>query len=285
MKLHNLFLFTFLVISTTGLNAQLRVNSDGNVGIGSTPSSTHKLMVDGNVLIRSGNLRLQNLGSPNQQYDLNITNLDFTARLGSSPGAPVGQIGTSSQPWNTIRAVAIYGNGVYLGSDERNKKNIKEIDIALATIMNINPIMFDYMPFPVPQDNPWRENVTQLNERGENRYGFLAQDLLEVIPEIVEYVEEDDKYYVDYIAIIPILVKALQEQQADIEKLKIQAGQKKSETAAAGSEDINRLKTGNMDYDILQTTTLYQNSPNPFNEITTIRFVIPEKVNQAMLYI
>jgi hypothetical protein len=145
--------------------------------------------------------------------------------------------------------------------------------------------MFDYMPFPVPQDNPWRENVTQLNERGENRYGFLAQDLLEVIPEIVEYVEEDDKYFVDYIAIIPILVKAIQEQQADIEKLKIQAGQKKSETAAAGSEDINRLKTVNMDDDILQTTTLYQNSPNPFNEITTIRFVIPENVDQAMLYV
>jgi hypothetical protein len=95
--------------------------SDGNVGIGTTPSSTHKLLVNGNVQIRNGNFQLQNLSSPNQQYDLNIGNLEFIARLADHPGAPAGHIGTSSQPWNTIRAVAIYGNGVYLGSDERNK--------------------------------------------------------------------------------------------------------------------------------------------------------------------
>ena len=66
--------------------------------------------------------------------------------------------------------------------------------------------------------------------------GFIAQDMEEVLPEVVQhevlsesqrnaYEEEgrepgEDMYSMNYSELIPVLVKAIQEQQVEIEKLK-----------------------------------------------------------------
>ena len=51
--------------------------------------------------------------------------------------------------------------------------------------------------------------------------GFIAQEVVELIPEIVSLPEEDDDLYgLYYDMLIPVLTKAIQEQQTIIDDLK-----------------------------------------------------------------
>jgi hypothetical protein len=54
---------------------------------------------------------------------------------------------------------------------------------------------------------------------GTNQFGFMAQELKEVVPEAVKLDENTGTYSVNYIMLIPILVEALKEQQLKIEQL------------------------------------------------------------------
>jgi hypothetical protein len=106
---------------------------------------------------------------------------------------------------------------------------------------------------------------------------------LNVIPDIVEYDTTGDKYYIDYNALIPYLVEAIQEQEQMIESLA-------SEINGLQSERETNLKSGlitDVENNGEQTggPILFQNEPNPFNEDTKIKFYIPEGSGHAILYI
>jgi hypothetical protein len=89
-------------------------------------------------------------------------------------------------------------------SDEKLKTNIKDIDYGLDTILKLNPKQYD-----------WKK---------DNRHdiGFIAQDVEKVIPEIVKDNEWfDDKIKtMDYEKLTAVLIKAVQEQQQQINELK-----------------------------------------------------------------
>ena len=103
----------------------------------------------------------------------------------------------------------VYGNYSSL-SDRRLKKNIKDIDSALKIINDLEPVSFD-----------WKED-------GKSAYGFIAQDMYGVLPELVhkpiDEDLEDDYWGVDYSKMTAILTAAMQEQQAEIEELQEKAG-------------------------------------------------------------
>lgn len=88
-------------------------------------------------------------------------------------------------------------------SDKRLKTNIKDIDYGLNTIMKLNPKQYD-----------WKK---------DNRHdiGFIAQEVEEVIPEIVKDKKHFDKEIktLDYEKLTAVLIKAVQEQQEQINKL------------------------------------------------------------------
>jgi hypothetical protein len=88
-------------------------------------------------------------------------------------------------------------------SDKRLKKNIKDIDYGLDTIMKLNPKEYD-----------WKK---------DNRHdiGFIAQEVEEVIPEIVKDKKHFDKEIktLDYEKLTAVLIRAVQEQQEQINKL------------------------------------------------------------------
>jgi hypothetical protein len=88
-------------------------------------------------------------------------------------------------------------------SDQRLKENIQDSDAATSLISALQ----------VRQYN-WKENGLH------QRYGFIAQELLVVAPEAV-YQPDDPKEMmaVDYSKLVPILIKAHQEQQALIQDL------------------------------------------------------------------
>ncbi|MCF6356441.1 MAG: T9SS type A sorting domain-containing protein [Draconibacterium sp.] len=117
----------------------------------------------------------------------------------------------------------------------------------------------------------------------KKRLGFVAQDLQKVFPELVE--QNSDGYLsIDYIGIISVLVEAVKEQQKIINNLSAQV--KSIENDCCN----NNLKSGSIDSSNGLNTDdnpakLYQNTPNPFNNQTTIRFEIPQTVQNAQLHI
>jgi hypothetical protein len=106
------------------------------------------------------------------------------------------------------------GVGVYVAhgatswtanSDQRMKKNIKPLELGLEQIKALKPARFDY-------NNDESDNST--------RVGFIAQEVLPVLPHAVTVPEESDKFMgVANTEMIPVLVKAIQELSAKNEEL------------------------------------------------------------------
>jgi len=107
----------------------------------------------------------------------------------------------------------VWGAGAYVnGSDSALKYQIKDIDNALHLVMQLKPKTYKYKPF--------------YNNSTETQTGFIAQDLEKVLKnEIYKdgVVISGGKYKgVAYDALIPLLVKTIQEQQSQIEDIKKQ---------------------------------------------------------------
>jgi hypothetical protein len=97
----------------------------------------------------------------------------------------------------------LYSVGAWSGSDIRLKENITDLDNGLQKVLGLKAKKFD------------------LIDGLKNNFGFIAQEMQEVIPDAVSVFEEKEQLLavrMDFI--IPHLVKAIQEQQAQIEELK-----------------------------------------------------------------
>lgn len=95
-------------------------------------------------------------------------------------------------------------------SDRRSKNSIQEIKYGLNAVMNLKPSMYKY------------------NGNDYITLGFIAQEVNEVLPEVVEQSEmgpDHDYLAIKYSEMIPVLTKAIQEQQAEIERLKSEVTQ------------------------------------------------------------
>ena len=110
------------------------------------------------------------------------------------------------------------GTGAYTTvSDSRLKRDVQRIESSLDGIMELQPSQFRYSD---------QDATASLSA------GFLAQEVMRVFPEAV-YVQPDDTngyglpdtHLMDYNAIIPHLVRAIQEQQVLIEHLEKQVAE------------------------------------------------------------
>jgi hypothetical protein len=96
-------------------------------------------------------------------------------------------------------------------SDQRLKENIVDLDVGLDKIMALKPRKFD-----------WKEGK---GTNKKNVRGFIAQELEQVFPDLIDEwadpaPEGEDPYKSVRQDLMPVLVKAIQEQQAIIESLK-----------------------------------------------------------------
>ena len=93
-------------------------------------------------------------------------------------------------------------------SDARYKKNIENIGDALDDINKLNPVSY-----------------LLLNQESADRksYGFIAQELKDIFPEVVvEPSDDNDMYGINYTSIIPLLTKSIQELTKKIELQQIE---------------------------------------------------------------
>ena len=185
----------------------MKIDSSGNVGIGtespafsygslgleiqSTGDTSLRLERDGStafeISARSSDILIYNPGTArNFRFGLGGTE-KFRMTTGGAFHATDDVVAYSTTP-----------------SDEKLKTNIKDIDYGLDTILKLKPKQYD-----------WKK---------DNRHdiGFIAQDVEEVIPEIVKDNEWfDDKIKtMDYEKLTAVLIKAVQEQQQQINELK-----------------------------------------------------------------
>jgi hypothetical protein len=113
-----------------------------------------------------------------------------------------------------VNTSAIEADGDYIDlSDSRFKENIVDAPSVINTIKSIPVRSFD-----------WKDR-----SYGQT-YGFVAQELNGICPEVVKEPEsEEDVWGVKNSKVVPMLVKAVQEQQAMIEELKAEVTALKGE--------------------------------------------------------
>jgi hypothetical protein len=179
----------------TGSTTRMTLDTSSNLSIGTTTANA-RLTVSGSVSWTTG------------------------ASFAGASGNAAWATGFGSQAINaSIQATdSIAGANIYAISDVRLKSNIKPIPSGLAFVNEVDAVQFT-----------WKES-------GIEDTGFIAQDLLKkgfghlvsAIPDgaMQELVHDDgnvspagSRFVVKYDSVVPILCKAIQEQQALIENL------------------------------------------------------------------
>jgi len=110
----------------------------------------------------------------------------------------------------TLGSGTVYSNSGVLsntsGSDERLKNNINDISWGLSDILKLRPVSFN-----------WKDDKISQGKQ----FGFIAQEVREVMPEAIKIFGEDVKYLgLEKDAIYATLVKAVQELSAQVDILK-----------------------------------------------------------------
>lgn len=107
-------------------------------------------------------------------------------------------VGSSSASFNAMYAQSYFG-----ASDRRLKTDIKPLGSALDTVLKLRPVSFK-----------WTKEPT-----GKEHLGLIAQEVREILPQIVESSDEPGaSMMVAYAELTPVLIRAMQEQQAVIKR-------------------------------------------------------------------
>jgi trimeric autotransporter adhesin len=204
---------------------RMRITSAGRVGIGTT-SPNRALHVATGVLTLGNSAGALFTDTNNAGVLLGSDNA-----IGYISGVTAAGTGTAKlllQPFGDEVLVAattdngaynlqcngtgVWGAGAYVnGSDERIKENIAPLDSGLDVIAKLNPVTYKYK-------KTWSKDQS-------TQTGFIAQELLvalegqNYVDGVVQQGGSESYYSVAYQNIIPILTKAVQEQQALIENL------------------------------------------------------------------
>jgi len=159
---------------------------------------------------------------------------DFYSAVGTGIRAITGR---SDKKWAGHFDGSIYTSGNFQASDKNLKKNIQDFGNAIDLINRLKPKIFEFR-----NDDKFKS----LNLPGGLHYGFIAQELEQVLPNVVQEIDVSPVEGIDpvtgkldktirpqntpkkemnvkaanYTEIIPLLVKAIQEEQDEIKELK-----------------------------------------------------------------
>jgi hypothetical protein len=99
-------------------------------------------------------------------------------------------------------SLPIYATGFVTVSSKRLKGNFAPVQYGLSEVMQLDPVSYHY-------------NFEKQDSQ-KKHLGMIAEDVLKIVPEVV-YEENGLALGMDYSSLVPVLVKAIQEQQAMIE--------------------------------------------------------------------
>lgn len=210
----------------------------------------------------------------------------------------------SSGPFPIIGQHAGYFRGpVYVGgsltatevltpSDLRFKENITAMadneTTALSKILSLNILEYYYNEKILYGEDTLQDttqsdiNATgDLPETGQEKatqklhFGVSAQELLEVYPNLVEK-GQDGNFYVNYVELVPVLIRAIQELNQQVDEL---------QRTDAAKRISARTSATAVDNPVVKKNALYQNQPNPAKEQTVIRYQLADYTQDAVICI
>lgn len=265
MKSKILSLILIVLFATLYSNAQIKIDSNNKIGIGTT-SPNYDIHMYGKL----------KLTLPNSS-DFIISTLTVGG-WGLRPSADnIGILGYGNDLYK-VYASYFFGD-LITGSDKNLKKNISPLYDASPILNKLRPVSFDYINDYSDMKDSGLKNKLETNDK--NRLGFIAQEVQQILPQTVTTEEVSDSTLgIRMIDFIPLLVKGFQEQTVRIDSLVMVINYLRSSQNTLKTAQITGVE-GNFDTE----TILFQNAPNPFNEQTNIRFVIPTTVLNAKLQI
>jgi hypothetical protein len=244
------------------------INADGEMGVG-TPSPSAQLDVVGNTelngeltvnnnSILNGNLTVDteifSVDATNDRVGVYTSTPDYTfevEHLSGVPGASSGngltiknKSGDGTAHWSLYNwssgNFSLYQAGVLKGtfsevdgnytaaSDRRLKNNIEPMEGGiLGKVKLLNPVRYHFIG----------------HEEQPKEYGLIAQEVQQLLPELTPVIQpatdgsQQELLGINYSEMVPVLIKAMQEQQALIE-----AQQAKIQELETGLERLNRLE-------------------------------------------
>ncbi len=211
----------------------MTISAANNLGIGTT-SPTARLHTNGTV-------RFQNI--PTTSSGTYILTTDFSGNV-------------------RRRLASSFSARGAVFSDNKYKKDVKEIDNALEAILKLSGKSYS-----------WKKEVEStkgIPVSDKIEYGLNVEDIEKVIPALIHKDEQGDSS-IDYTSLIPILVEAIKEQQDQIVSLQ---------------DQINiDFQEQNIDLITLKNTKIINVSPNPSSNIVEVSLNIEDKVKDAKLVV
>lgn len=206
------------------LSAQIMVQSDGGVKIGTKPSGAN-ILVPKWILTNKGlEVSIGDILFHTQQggtFRITGEKTTIYGSKGKTAGSiiPVTEGPTSilSGSYLSLGTEDNYAHNVYVTnltyihqntpSDIRYKENVSNIPDVREKVMQLRPVFYD---LKTPAD--YIDDTMRL----KNRVGFIAQEVEPLFPELVGYIPERDMYTLDYTSFIPYLTRVIQTQENTI---------------------------------------------------------------------
>ena len=134
--------------------------------------------------------------------------LSLPQNINTSADVQFGSIGVGTAASGVSGEIRATGDIVaYYSSDERLKENITPIENAVDKINQIGGYNYD-----------WKEGFETIHSHKGYDLGVIAQEVQSVLPEVVT--ERETGYLaVDYVKLVPVLIEAIKELSAKIDRL------------------------------------------------------------------
>lgn len=269
-------IFSFIVTSSL---AQVKVYSNGGLTVGSTNTAPSQgLIVQGNtgIGVTSPGVKFEVIasGGASDGFKLgNTLNTNFLRFISSNPTPEIGTNGDKITFYNyTVGYNKLYAESYTSISDAKYKTDVRSISNNLEKIKQLKGVKYKLV-----------ENSENLSETPlKDNYGFIAQELQLVLPELVNETPRGD-LGIDYMGIIPVVVEAIKEQQSQIETL--QTIIKGQETEIAQLKNATETKSADFSNNNIFGAALQQNTPNPFSEKTQINYSVEQGFSKGQIII
>ena len=122
----------------------------------------------------------------------------------------------------------------------------------------------------------------QKQKLSKHHYALDANQLEKIFPDLV-YEQEDGSKSINYVEMIPILVKTISDLNDKVARLNEKIKNYANNAQQAKTNAYTRSASTESERTV--SAVLEQNTPNPFKEQTTIRFKLPEDVTDAAICI
>jgi len=176
-------------------------------------------------------------------------------------------------------------NALYQPADIRLSKDLRslsvESEMTLSELCKLDVFSYRLKSkegkgwYRTSNDKEISQPSQHLHESERLHYGLSAQNMLQVYPDLVH--EGQDGYLaVNYTELVPVLVRAIQELKEELDAVKGVDEKTERNTRTATAVSASAVAGGNV---------LYQNTPNPFKEQTTIRFTLADDARDASVCI